>query len=205
VEARDVVELMDTLGLARAVFVGTSRGGLIAMLLAATVRDRLQGVVLNDIGPVIEDKGLEIIKGYVGIPPKGSTYDDVAAALLAANATQFPGVPLDRWRICAERWFEEVDGAVALRYDPRLRDAMLAAEGAEMPDLWPMFDALEGVPLAVLRGANSELLSRATVDEMARRRPDMLVAEVPDRGHVPFLDEPEAVQTIRALIRRALP
>ena len=199
-----MVELMDTLGLEKATIVGTSRGGIIAMLMAATVKDRLAGVVLNDIGPVIEPKGLEIIMGYVGVPPRGQNYDEVAGALMAAQGAAFGDVDLARWRVCAERWFEETGDGVALRYDPKLRDALLAAEKQGPVDLWPLFDALAGIPLALIRGANSDLLSRETVAEMSRRRPDMAVAEVPNRGHVPFLDEPEAVAVIRDLIARAV-
>jgi len=203
VEARDVVELMDTLGLPKATLIGTSRGGIIAMLMAATVKDRLQAVLLNDIGPVIEPVGLDVIKDYIARPPAGRRYDDVAEALAQTQAKAFPGVSKDRWRTCAERWFRETDDGMALRYDPRLRDAVLAAEQGPTPDLWPLFDALDGIPTAVLRGRNSDLLSPRTLTEMTRRRPDLIAAEVPDRGHVPFLDEDISIATIRTLLKVA--
>ena len=197
-----MVELLNHLGLERAVIVGTSRGGLIAMLMAATVKDRLAGVLLNDIGPELGTAGLETIMGYVGRRPGGQTYDAVAEALAVTNEAAFPDVPLARWRICAERWFVEEDQGVDLRYDPKLRQAMLA--GAEGPpvDMWPLFEALAGLPLALVRGANSTLLTPETVARMAERRPDMIVAEVPNRGHVPFLDEPEVVAAYRGLMER---
>ena len=77
-------------------------------------------------------------------------------------------------------------------------DGSRAAAAASPPDLWPLFDAIDPLPLAVLRGETSDLLSRETADEMRRRRPDAVHAEVPGRGHVPFLDEPEALRAIRA-------
>jgi pimeloyl-ACP methyl ester carboxylesterase len=98
--------------------------------------------------------------------------------------------------------YREGPGGLSINYDPRLREAFLAAFDAPPPDLWPLFDALAGLPLALIRGANSDLLSAATAAEMRRRRPDMLFADVPDRGHVPFLDEPEALAVIRAWLER---
>ncbi len=202
-EAQDAMELLDHLGIKRAAILGTSRGGLIAMALAATHRDRLAGVCLNDIGPVIDPAGLVKIMGYLGITPGYRTLEDGARALAERNAAQFPGVPLDLWRIHAARIWLETPTGLALRYDRRLRDAVIAhSPTGGIPDLWPLFDMMAGLPLAVIRGANSDLLSAATVAGMRERRPDMIVAEVPDRGHVPFLDEPEARAAIAAFLDR---
>lgn len=202
-EAQDVLELMDHLGLESASILGTSRGGLLAMTLAVGHADRLAGAFLVDIGPVIERAGLEPIMGYIGRPPVWRTYAEAAAALPEAMAPRFAGVPEATWRSHAERLWSEGSDGLALRYDPRLRDAVL--EGAHddaLPDLWPLFDALAGKPLGLIRGANSDLLSAETAAEMRRRRPDMVFAEVPDRGHVPFLDEPESVAAIAAWLDR---
>lgn len=202
-EAQDTVELLDHLGIDRAAILGTSRGGLIAMALAATHRDRLAGVFLNDIGPVIDTGGLVKIMGYLGVPPGHRTLEDGAQALAAGLAEQFPGVPLDRWRDHAARIWLETPTGLALRYDRRLRDAVIAQSATGgVTDLWPLFDLLAGMPLAVVRGANSDLLSADTVAEMQARRPDMIVAEIPDRGHVPFLDEPAAQAAISAFLDR---
>jgi len=196
-EGQDALDLLDHLGLHRAAILGTSRGGLIAMLLATTHRDRLAGVCLNDIGPVIAPEGLATIMGYLGITPEFADHEAAADGLITANAARFPGVPRARWRRHAERIWTETGTGLALRYDPRLRDALLEqSAGGESPDLWPWFDALAGLPLALIRGATSDLLSAETAAEMARRRPDMIAAEVPRRGHVPFLDEPEAQRAI---------
>lgn len=204
IEGRDAVEFLDHLGLDKVTIVGTSRGGLIAMLLAATVKQRLAAVLLNDIGPEIAPAGLERIMGYVGIAPKGRTYAEVAAALRATSAAEFPDVPLERWELSARRWFLETPEGMALNYDPKLRDAALSGSVEPAPDMWPLFDALEGIPAAVLRGANSDLLSRETVAGMRARRPDLIVTEVPNRGHVPFLDEPESLGALDALLARPM-
>jgi len=202
-EAEDVVAFIDHLGLDRVVIVGTSRGGLVAIVMAAIAKPRLAGVLLNDIGPEIAPEGLAVIRGYLGIPPKASTFPEVAAALKARMSPAFPDLSDARWEALARRWFREEDGRVGLSYDPRLRDAFEAAGDAPAPDLWPLFDLLEGVPLAVVRGKNSDLLTHETVVRMQERRPDMIVAEVPDRGHVPFLDEPEALAALEALVGKS--
>ena len=191
VEGRDAVELLDHLGLDRAAVLGTSRGGLIAMALAASAKDRLLGVALNDIGPEIDDAGLEVIKNYLGRTPVWHTHAEAATALSAQPA--FPGVPPERWRTIAARLFRETEKGLEIPYDPKLRDAVLGSGAQPAADLWPLFDALEGLPLCAIRGANSDLLSLPTFDKMQRRRPDMIAAEIPDRGHIPFLDETGAV------------
>ncbi len=196
VEGRDAIELLDHLGIAKSAVLGTSRGGLIAMVLAATVKDRLRGVALNDIGPEIAPEGLEVIKGYLGRKPTLKTHKEVAAAR-AKMLTGFANVPPERWLREAQILFNETEDGLELTYDPRLRDAVLDGGAQPMPDLWPLFDALSGLPLACLRGANSDLLSPETFAEMKRRRPDMIAVEVADRGHIPFLDEPESLSALK--------
>ena len=196
-EAMDAVELLDHLKIERAAILGTSRGGIIAMGLAATVKDRLIGACLNDIGPEIAALGLEAIKGYLGRRPDFSTYEE-AVAVRATLMAGFANVPEDRWRAEVEKhYIEDVDG-LNINYDPALREAVLGASDNLNPDLWPFFDALEGLPLSLIRGANSDLLTEETAHQMQVRRPDMIYANVPDRGHVPFLDELEALSAIRS-------
>jgi len=201
IEARDVVELLDHLALPKVTIIGTSRGGLIAMLLAATVHDRLAGVLLNDVGPELAPEGLANILTYLGVPPKARTHAEVTGPL-RTRMTGFPGLSDAKLESLARRWFDQGPDGLLLNYDPRIRDNIEATAGQAAPDMWPLFDALAGLPVAVVRGANSDLLTAETVARMQARRPDLIVAEVPDRGHVPFLDEPEAQAALAALLAR---
>ena len=201
-EGHDVLELLDHLGLSQVVVLGTSRGGLVAMALAAGHADRLAAVILNDIGPVIGTPGLARIMDYVGRVPAAKTLDAAAEAAQRYYATEFPGVPLAVWREQVAHWYDETAEGLALRYDPQIRTALLhqSAAGAS-PDLWMFFAALTALPLAAIRGANSDILSAETLAEMQRRHPGMLAVTVPDRGHIPFLDEPESLAAIEAMLR----
>jgi pimeloyl-ACP methyl ester carboxylesterase len=198
-EAKDVLALLDHLGLPRVAILGSSRGGLIAMWLAMVAKDRLLGVALNDIGPEISVSGLEVIKSYVGRNPPQKTWADAAEAR-ARMMAGFVNVPKSRWLDEVKHHYDQTETDLIIRYDPRLRDAVLAADPS--PDLWPLFDALAGLPLALIRGANSDLLSVETAQEMRRRRPDMLFADVPGRGHIPFLDEPESLAVLRSWLEQ---
>lgn len=195
-EAQDVVLLLDHLGLERVAILGTSRGGLLGMVLAATHKHRVLGLCLNDVGPVLERSGLQRIATYVGITPTVTTLEEITDRMPMAMPG-FLHVPPMRWVEETIRHYEQLDGRVGLTYDPDLRIALAAAMSAPPADAWPLFDACAGLPLALLRGANSDVLSAATARAMRERRPDLLFAEVPDRGHAPFLDEPEALACIR--------
>lgn len=203
-EAQDAIELLDHLGLDQVTLLGTSRGGLIAMVLGFAHKARLNGVILNDIGPVVDPLGLERIMDYVGKEPKFATYAAAADGLQSVFESDFPGVTYNRWLAQAEfMWAEQGKETLALRYDARLRDAMVGQAGAgDAPDLWQLFDALDGLPLASIRGANSDLFTAETQDEMARRHPGMITAVVPDRGHVPFLDEAQSLIAITQLLEQ---
>jgi pimeloyl-ACP methyl ester carboxylesterase len=202
-EGRDALELLDHLGLARAAVIGTSRGGLLALTLAVGHAERLAGVLFVDIGPRIEPAGLDAIMGYLGKRPPFRDYDDAVAHLPGAMAPAFANVPQATWRAFAERCWREAPDGLDLRYDPALRKAVAEASASgDLPDLWPLFDLLAGLPTALIRGANSDLLTPGTAAEMRRRHPDMIFAEVPDRGHVPFLDEPASLAAITAFLER---
>lgn len=198
-EGKDALELLDHLGLGKAAILGTSRGGLIGMLLAAVAHDRLLGLCLNDVGPEIHRPGLERIFDYVGRNPAVKTHADLAARL-PRNMPGFANVPDSRWLDEAQKHYTQDAGGLRITYDPALREAFLAAFEGPPVDLWPLWDATSGLPVALIRGANSDLLTQACADEMRRRRPDMIFASVPDRAHIPFLDEPQAVATLRAFV-----
>lgn len=200
-EAQDVLELLDHLGLAQVAVLGTSRGGLIGMALAAMARPRLLGLCLNDVGPVIERAGLLRIFNYLGRNPAAKTFADMAAKLPSVM-TGFANVPPDRWLAEARLHYKDTETGLKITYDPALRDAFLAGFDGPSVDLWPLFDACAGLPLALIRGANSDLLSLETVAQMQARRPDMLFATVPDRAHIPFLDEAESIALIHAFLEK---
>ena len=199
-EGRDALDLLDHLGIAKAAVLGTSRGGLIGLVLATVAKDRLLGLCMNDVGPVIERSGLARIFDYVGRNPAAKTHEEMAA-VLPKVMLGFANVPPSRWLAEARLHYTQTAEGLRITYDPALREAFLAAfEGPEV-NLWPLYDALAGLPVAVIRGANSDLLSAATVAEMARRRPDLMAAEVPDRAHIPFLDEPESQEVLHKFIK----
>ena len=192
VENCDLRSLLDAAGIARAIFVGTSRGGLHVMALAAERPQLLAGAVLNDIGPVIEPAGLARIRSYVGKLPKPASWPDAAALFKGLFRAQFPA-PEDRdWETYARGTLVEKDGELVPAYDPRLSLTLEEiAPRAPTPDAWALFDRLSGVPLLAIRGANSDLLSPATLEAMASRHPRCETLVVPGQGHAPLLlDEP---------------
>jgi pimeloyl-ACP methyl ester carboxylesterase len=201
-ELADLLAVITALDLEPAVFIGTSRGGILAMLLAAARPTAIAGVLLNDIGPVIEVQGLARIKSYVGHLPAPTSFSDAAAILRRLFAAQFPKLAEDDWMAFARRSFEERDGRLLPTYDVKIAVALEGIDLAQPPPpLWAQFDALAGVPVMVVRGANSDLLSRATVAAMRERRPDLIAIEVPDQGHPPLLSGPEIIGKIDAFIR----
>lgn len=199
VECRDVLELLGHLSLDKVAVLGTSRGGLNAMGLAAGAKDKLLGVALNDVGPVIEKTGLETIRHYIGRAPAAKTHADAAAAMARAFP-EFTDVPDSRWMEEAVKHYTKTADGLQITYDPHLRDAVIAAMEGPDVDLWPFFDALADLPLACIWGMQSNLLSETTVREMQNRRPDMILAEVAGRGHVPFLDEPDSITALHKWI-----
>jgi pimeloyl-ACP methyl ester carboxylesterase len=201
VELADVIAAVTAIGIGHAVFVGTSRGGILTMLLASRRPGCIAGAVLNDIGPVIEAQGLARIKGYVGKLPPPRDFNEAALILRRLFDSQFTALTDAQWLSFAARTFKEKDGRLLPRYDPKL-SATLAGIDLEspMPPLWADFDALAPAPLMVIRGANSDLLSADTVAAMRARRRDLKTLEVADQGHAPLLEDAALVDRIKTFV-----
>jgi pimeloyl-ACP methyl ester carboxylesterase len=200
--AQDMFILIDQLKLNNLVLIGTSLGGLMAMGMNAMRPGIFRGVILNDIGPVVESAGLERIKSYVGKTEPARTWQEAVATAKLINGAAFPDYTDADWGRFAARVYElATDGSPHLRYDPAIAQPMAADDTNAVPaDLWPLFEALAKVPTLVVRGALSDILGAATVTEINRRKPDLQTVEVPRVGHAPTLSEPEAFSALDSFL-----
>ncbi|WP_395945989.1 alpha/beta fold hydrolase [Brevundimonas sp.] len=199
VYARDVLALMDQAAIDRAVFVGTSMGGLITMALTAIRPRAVVAAILNDIGPEVSPEGLARIAGYSGQPVEIGSWADATAYAKRINAVAFPHYTDADWAAFARRIFrQQPDGEIGLDYDPDIAVPIRAAGAkALVPNLWPFFRRLaKKKPTLLVRGATSDLLSLAIAEKMRKAAPTMAYAEVPGVGHAPMLDEVEAKAAI---------
>lgn len=195
----DVLRVLDTLNVPRAVFLGTSMGGIMTMLAAAVAPARVAAAILNDIGPVVDPSGIARIASYVGKLDAFDTWYDMTAAVRAIGEVAFPGRDDEFWSTFTRRVARErEDGRIEFAYDPLIAQAF--ANPAPAPDMMPLFEALKPVPLLVVRGALSDLLSAEGVSAMRRVKPDLHYAEVPETGHAPTLEEPQAWNAIAAFL-----
>lgn len=203
-------ELEDTrlglaaLGIDRITAFGTSRGGIVTMLCALLAPGLVTTAILNDIGAVIELKGLLRIKGYVGRSlPEGTPWEALIAAMTHVNGSEYPRLDAAGWERFARRLFRDVGGKPTLDYDPELtRTLATIDETTPMPDLWAPFEALADVPTLVVRGTLSDLLSAETVSAMAARHPRLDTLEVPDEGHAPLFDDAASQDDLIAYLDR---
>jgi pimeloyl-ACP methyl ester carboxylesterase len=201
---QDMEALIAELKLERFILFGTSLGGLITMLLAASGKARIAAALLNDIGPVLETRGLDNIRSYVGRSRDWPTWLHAARFLAEAQADRYPDWDLDQWLIYAKRLCKLTPaGRVVLDYDMRIAEPFKLPGGETGFDLWPVFEALDGVPSLVVHGEISDLLTADTVARMEAEMPSLESVTVPNVGHAPTLDEPEAVAAIDRLLKRA--
>jgi pimeloyl-ACP methyl ester carboxylesterase len=204
VEAQDVVAVLAALGVPKAAFIGTSRGGIVTMLMATLRADLIGAAVLNDIGPRLERAGLARIVAAVSAAP--TSYPDwaaAAAAMQAANQSQLPGLTAADWMDFARAVLTEHEGRPVPDHDPNLLGGASLDPDRPIPEMWDQFAALDGVPLLTVRGALSDLFSAETLAEMQARIPTMQAVTVAGRGHVPFLTEPSALAAIDTLLAEA--
>ncbi|MBI1182053.1 MAG: alpha/beta fold hydrolase [Alphaproteobacteria bacterium] len=198
---RDVLALLERLGIGRVVSVGTSLGGLMTMVLAGAKQITLAGAVLNDVGPIL-GPGIARIQSYTGKAEPVKDWDQAVRQARFVYGAALPDLSEEQWRAFTRRGYREDGGRIRLDYDPKIGDAIRETPPpAPDADPWPLYMRLEGVPTVVIRGGLSDILEQDCFEEMGRRKPDARLVTVPNRGHVPLLDEPEALAAIDALLR----
>jgi pimeloyl-ACP methyl ester carboxylesterase len=201
---RDVLALLAAAKVERVAVIGTSLGGIIAMGLALSVPQRLIGVVINDVGPEIDPRGIERIRGYSGKLPPVRTWAEAAAQAKATYSISLGEMGDDEWlAYCRQSYRERDDGTIGPDMDPRIGDAIRQGP-AEPASMWPGFRALGPIPTLAIRGATSDLLSAETFQRMKEAKPDLVQLTVPGRGHAPLLSEPLCAAAIERFLA-ALP
>jgi len=197
---QDAWSLLDSRGLSRVVVIGTSLGGLMGMVMAATRRANIAGLVLNDIGPEVDRAGVQRIAGYAGKLPPVSSWAEAAAQAKSVYGLAVPGLSDAEWLDYARCGYREnANGVPVPDMDPKISEAFKNTSAAA-PDMWPLYAQIKGVPMLVIRGSLSDILSAATVARMVREKPDLVHVEVADRGHTPLLNEPRCVAAIDAFV-----
>lgn len=203
VEIDDLQQVLSALGIAKAIFVGTSRGGLLVLGLVGIAPELIHAVVFNDVGPVVEPQGLVRIRGYLGKMPTPESYAEAVEILRSYQDAQFPSLDTRDWEALAHGTWHEEDGALKLAYDPALKNTL---EGVDLekaaPPLWPMFDGLKDVPVLAVRGERSDILRPETLDEMQARHANLETLLIADQGHTPVMTHPEVNGPIARFINR---
>ena len=202
--AGDLIKLLDQLGIADAVFIGTSLGGIVTMVTAMQDSERIAGALLNDIGPRVEPVGIERIRSYVGKDVSFASWDELAKALAERNGDTFPDWDMAQWGQFARRTAIEKGGSIRFDYDPAIAEVFEITANAPPSESWPYFQALAGCPVTILRGGLSDLLSEEVFERMGRDIPDVELVTVPRAGHAPSLGEPESLAAIERLLDRVL-
>lgn len=196
----DMLAALDQFGLARAIFIGTSLGGIVTMLTGLTAPDRIAAAIINDVGPELAPEGTARIASYVGGDGAAASLDEAAARICAINEVAFPGRDMNFWRDFARNTFRQTtDGGWVLDYDPAIARAL--AEGGPIGDLWPAFASLGEIATLLLHGAISDLLSPEIVGRMQAAHPRLATCEIAGVGHAPTLAEPEATAAIEQFLK----
>ena len=198
----DILKMLDQLGIADAVFVGTSLGGICTMALALGDRERIAGALLNDIGPEIDRAGVERIAGYVGTAARFASWDEAIDQVSSRNLDIYPDYSRADWDRFVRRMAREDGSAVVFDYDMAIAGNFESAANAS--DIWPLYHALDGRPVTILRGELSDLLSAQVAARMASDLPDVELVTIPRVGHAPSLDEPESLAALDRLLARVL-
>ena len=203
---QDISRLLADLAITRFVAIGTSLGGILTMLIAATHREWLAGALLNDVGPALDPAGLDRIRSYVGVGQSHPTWVHAARALADANGDVYPRYGLEQWIAMAKRLYRlNSGGRIVLDYDMKIAEPIRAMGSETGVDMWPVMPAFGGIPTLLLRGARSDLLSADNALRMARDIGESAeLVTVPDVGHAPVLDEPESLAAIDRLLDRGL-
>ena len=196
---RDVAALINSADGGQVALIGTSLGGIISMILAGVMPQRLLGVVLNDIGPELDPAGLTRIASYLGKSKPVNSWEDAAAAVQFLDGTIYPGYQQADWlKMARRRFIQAEDGTFRADYDPNISKPFAGTSAAV--DLWPFFHRMKRIPVLAIRGGTSDLLSAEVFARMKREVPHLQQAIVPQHGHAPYLDEPEAVQAIDSFL-----
>jgi pimeloyl-ACP methyl ester carboxylesterase len=202
---QDMFTLLDAVQVEQVILIGTSMGGLMSLLMSAMQPQRIRGVILNDIGPELDPRGLARIKGYVGKSKPVTNWDEAVAQARSINEVAFPDFTEQEWLDFTRGTYREENGVPVLAYDPAISQPLDDDEsGVVPPDLWPVFEGVTAIPMLVVRGAQSDILAPGCVADMRERKPDLLVAEVPHRGHAPTLTEPVSLVAIDAFLGEEL-
>ncbi|HVJ71454.1 MAG TPA: alpha/beta hydrolase [Sphingomicrobium sp.] len=201
----DILKLLDQEGIADAVFFGTSLGGICTMLLASTDADRIAGAMLNDIGPVIDQVGIDRIGGYVGKETRFGSWDEAIETLAVRNREVFPRWERGEWERFSHRIMHETPDGIAFQYDMRIAKNFRAATEGPQGANWHLLESLAGRPVTILRGGLSDLLTQDIAEQMVERLgSDAELAVVPDVGHTPNLEEPESTAAMDRLLERVM-
>jgi pimeloyl-ACP methyl ester carboxylesterase len=201
VELDDLQQVLIALGIHRAIFLGTSRGGLLTMLMGIARPEVIAGAILNDIGAAIEARGLARIRSYVGKLPQPRDFNEAALVLRQVFGTHFTNHGEDSWARYARRTWKEEKGRLVPRYDINLMRTLADLDFEKpMPELWPQFETLTHAPLMIVRGELSDILGRKTAEAMAGRHPNARLVEVPYEGHAPLLEDEPTIAAIREFV-----